>query len=307
MLAALGFVSVLMAGLAVPFAFEPSSDEPESDDNGDGEDGAPTDPSESGASPLDIALSDTTETGLGLDENGQERLPEVDFPAFLPDPIEPEEMQEGSAGNDTLDGDEADDFLLGGAGDDALDGGFGDDKIQGEEGDDWIWGDFGDDHLAGQAGDDRLIDGAGDDTLDGGDGNDTLIATTADGEWDFDGRDDMFGGDGDDTLVTSGGDVAHGGEGADTFFVGPGIGQLGAGGAPQIADFEPGTDRIVVVWNDFTSDTQPELSIETREDEGGGEALARILLDGKAVAEVARAEGLSLDAVELLRASRFRV
>ena len=68
-------------------------------------------------------------------------------------------------------------------------------------------------NIAGGAGNDTLTGGAGNDALDGGAGNDTLI-----------------GGAGNDTLT--------GGTGADLFiFIGT--------GTNTIADFTPGTDKIV--------------------------------------------------------------
>lgn len=82
----------------------------------------------------------------------------------------------------------------------------------------------GSDRIDGHGGDDRLNGDRGRDWLEGGAGNDTLSGGS--------GSDLLSGGAGDDLLI--------GGGGADVFVFSP------HGGRDRIADFAPGTDRILI-------------------------------------------------------------
>lgn len=136
---------------------------------------------------------------------------------------------------DAEDGPQGDDLIHGGDGDDWLSGQDGDDTIFGEDGDDTIFAGAGDDSLSGGRGDDLLHAGPGADTLDGDQGDDTLVG--------HDGPDGALlrGGDGDDTLMPAGNDIATGGAGRDSFILPP-----GENGIPQISDFDPAEDRLLI-------------------------------------------------------------
>ena len=98
------------------------------------------------------------------------------------------------------------------------------DDLGGRGGADSIYGAGGDDVLGGGKRDDLLSGGAGNDSLVGGKDNDTLL-----------------GGDGDDRLNgRTGDDLLQGGAGTDRFVF------FTAAGNDTIADFEIGTDRIVL-------------------------------------------------------------
>ncbi|OZA23872.1 MAG: hypothetical protein B7X93_11800, partial [Hydrogenophilales bacterium 17-61-9] len=89
-------------------------------------------------------------------------------------------VQEGTAGNDTLNGTALDDTLIGAAGDDTLWGDTGNDLLRGDPGHDLLYGGDGDDRLYGGEGDDQLVGDAGNDYLDGGIGNDYLAGGAGD-------------------------------------------------------------------------------------------------------------------------------
>lgn len=322
----LGIVGVLVAGVALPMAFgddgEESDDDREEDQTEaegapqddlltDGEDG-PDDgesplnreiPSPESESPLSVALSDAETGGTGADPSAPLDPFAQEAPPTLPDPAEEDDdILRGTEEADISEGGGGSDLFLAADDDDTAGGGTGPDKLQGGRGNDLLWGDFGDDHLAGEPGDDILVDGAGDDTLDGGDGNDTLNATTADGEWESDGRDELHGGAGDDVLVLSKHDYATGGSGGDTFYVGEGLGPFVEGQHPQIGDFEPGQDSLIVVWNDYAADTPPQLEITADQEDPD---LAQVLADGEVVASIGGTPGLSLNDIRLLGTSQL--
>lgn len=290
----LGLLGVLVAGLAMPMAF---GEDPEPEEDG-------PDPA------LDREAAPEPPEGRG-DDNGDapdedSAEPDADILRALPEtlpqpPEEDEDVLIGTDADDDILGDAGSDLILAGSGNDAADGGPGNDKLQGAEGNDTLWGDFGDDHLAGEAGDDLLIDGAGTDTLDGGAGNDTLIATTADGEDAADGRDELHGGAGDDVLILSNHDHATGGAGGDTFYVGPGIGPADPAAAPQIGDFDPAQDSLVVVWNDFAAEAPPSIEVAPAEDPG----TVQVLADGAPVAHLTATGPVAAQNITLLAASRF--
>jgi Ca2+-binding RTX toxin-like protein len=169
---------------------------------------------------VDMTLTDTSLTGMGLDT-----LISIEMAVLT-----------GGAGNNILNalGFSGPVILNGGAGDDTLIGGAGDDELVGGDGTDTVVQEVDadmiltDDSLTGMGTDyldsierARLIGGAGNNTidasgfsgqayLDGGDGDDTLVGG--------DGDDTIIGGNGNDTITTSSGqDTITGGEGDDTF------------------------------------------------------------------------------------------
>lgn len=141
------------------------------------------------------------------------------------DYVAPDNVVEGTGGNDSIDaayvgdphGDQVDDGLGGGAsgqdniidaqgGDDTVDAGVGDDTVYGGAGSDSVEGGTGADHLYGAAGDDTLSGGSDDDWLDGGQGADSLSGGTgADFIRSGYGDDTVEGGDGNDTIMGSDG------------------------------------------------------------------------------------------------------
>jgi len=178
----------------------------------------------------------------------------------------------GGADGDILVGDEQGAFVGGVPGADTLDGGAGADTLFGQAEADLLWGGAGDDVLLGEDGDDAaqggpgadtLFGGAGADTLDGGAGDDALVSFAVETETaggvliGGEGNDTVFGGAGVESLRgDAGDDVLIGGDGADTLVGGAGDDLIftGAGadvivvgaGSTFVADFERGSDRIVV-------------------------------------------------------------
>ena len=146
------------------------------------------------AQTLEIALSDTAETGITLVGSKTGGI----LPGSTGD-----DMISGGRGVDQIDGGDGNDSLFGGNQDDLITGGRGADMIEGGEG----W-----DTMIGDQGDDKLYGGNGRDSLYGGEGNDELY-----GE---DKMDMLYGGAGDDLLVGGGGrDMLTGDAGADIFQV----------------------------------------------------------------------------------------
>ncbi|MDK2775616.1 MAG: calcium-binding protein, partial [Tabrizicola sp.] len=88
----------------------------------------------------------------------------------------------------------------------------------------------------------------------------------------------LNGGTGDDRLVLGAGDYATGGEGADEFVL---QGQPDAPGVTRIADYTPGEDQLVVVY-DPSVHSDPVLTIGPNAD-GPGQV---IYLDGGRIAVV---------------------
>lgn len=222
---------------------------------------------------------------------------------------------QGGEGDEQLFGTPDGDSLAGGAGQDSLRGGGGDDLLLGEDGADELRGEEGDDSLDGGAGDDTLLGGAGADRLQGGAGSDWLVGglghdhltAGGDGESTLDGDDgdDMLignwfdadeiagnflnGGTGDDVLQLGAGDIASGGSGMDVFEL-----ALGQGGPlAQITDFDPGQDRLVVVYQG--TGPLPSLGLA----QGSLPDAQILLLDGQPLAEISGASGLSAAAIEL--------
>lgn len=166
-------------------------------------------------------------------------------------------VDNGVAGDDTLEGGAGDDVIFGEDGDDVLDGGTGDDELSGGDGDDVITGGEGSDTILGGDGDDLITSsdpgndlrvdkgypglfsgeegtpaaenerdfvdgGAGNDTISTGDDRDTIIGGTGDDVIDGGIDDDeITGDDGDDRIVGGeGNDVIDGGDGNDTIYAG---------------------------------------------------------------------------------------
>ena len=120
-------------------------------------------------------------------------------------------IEEGTAGNDSIEGGIGDDTIYGGGGADTINAGSNNDTVYGGSGNDSVDGGIGSDLLFGGVGDD-FVKGGGStgnpDTVYGGDGNDTVLG--GDGA----GTDSLFGDAGNDSL--------DGGRGADTIFAGQG-------------------------------------------------------------------------------------
>ncbi len=198
----------------------------------------------------------------------------------------------GGLGNDELHGDSGSDHLEGGAGVDFLEGGEGDDSLDGGTGRDLLFGGDGNDELNGGPGDDILQGDAGADTLNGGSGNDLLNGTFGQGNIDQDEGDVLWGGDGDDTLIIGEGDIAHGGDGADLFVTGDYAQNSGFAG--NVTDFDPGMDRIEVI---FDPEVNPNPVLEVLDfADGSG---ADILLNGEVILSVTGAQGLDPNLIEL--------
>ncbi|GGE10511.1 Hemolysin-type calcium-binding repeat-containing protein [Gemmobacter megaterium] len=184
----------------------------------------------------------------------------------------------GATGDDTLFGQEGNDTLFGGAGQDTVLGGNGNDTLAGDEGDDW---------LAGGMGNDLLIAGPGQDTLDGDAGDDTLVGAFH-GDWGNAGN-YLNGGEGHDVLRVGAGDIATGGNGMDRF-------ELAAdtqGQLARIMDYDPTQDELIVVYD--AAGPAPQVTLTP----GGIADDVLILLDGRPVAEVAGAAGLTPDSIRL--------
>jgi len=143
--------------------------------------------------------------------------PQVFFP-LIPLGSPNNDILFGTDGNDVINGFQGDDQITGYGGNDILFGGQGEDTIFGNQGNDTLYGNKGQDQLFGGQGDDTLYGGQGNDLLQGGDGNDFLS-----GDLGF------------DTLV--------GGAGADRFR----IRTDANGGYDYVADFQVGTDLLVLV------------------------------------------------------------
>jgi serralysin len=175
-----------------------------------------------------------------------------------------DDVQTGTADDDSLDGDNGnsailglagDDTLDGGNGDDVLDGGGDDDTLAGGNGRDILEGSFGDDTLAGGNGEDTLYGGAGDDVLTGGNGDDVLEGGVGDDVLTGgNGEDFLYGGDGDDVVTGGNGDdlleggadddMLVGGNGQDSLYGGAGDDDLGGGNGGDTVNGGIGDDVL---------------------------------------------------------------
>ena len=185
---------------------------------------------------------------------------------------DPDRIETGTLGDDTVTAGKGDDQINTRAGDDIVNAGIGDDLI--------VDG-LGNDELNGQGGNDLVIALSGINTLRGGEGNDYLAGGYQ--------RDYLIGNAGNDILrgdpgtnfltagldVLDGGpgdDILMGGRGADIFIFNPGDGSDVIGGFDQYAivsspsgysvsvtrsDFEPGND--VIRLQNFTTVTESNV------------------------------------------------
>ena len=123
--------------------------------------------------------------------------------------FQPDELHDGTSGNDTLNGSRWSDAMFGKEGNDFLYGKKGDDWLSGGDGKDELFGHNDNDTLLGDAGDDKLIGGKGEDRLEGGTGTDHLWGGTYNGDTvtdtfvfnDGDGKDFVHKFDADDDLI----------------------------------------------------------------------------------------------------------
>lgn len=123
-----------------------------------------------------MSTADTTSQNDGaVDPRSSDAFQEIDADAAVL-LRNPELVNDGEGGNDTITGGEGNDTLFGDEGQDSLSGGDDDDSLDGGTGDDTLQGDAGDDTLVGGAGQDLLTGGAGDDVFIevAGDGADTI-------------------------------------------------------------------------------------------------------------------------------------
>lgn len=134
----------------------------------------------------------------------------------------------------------------------AVYGGAGDDTLAGTGGRDLMDGGAGNDLLQGRGGADHLVTfDAGSDTAQGGAGADSLHGYTVNampgGDTSFviedHAADHLSGGLGADKLWLASGDEGAGGAGADEFHVSWDVDHAHPA---EIADYQPGTDRIVI-------------------------------------------------------------
>ena len=142
------------------------------------------------------------------------------------------------------------------------------------EGADTLLGDLFADEIDGGEGSDQINGYGGDDLLQGGEGSDSLAGS--------EGSDTLEGGAGDDTVIGGADDWLSGNEGHDTFAIGDWIDPAHPA---TIADYEPGKDHLVLVYDGAS----PHLSIEPSETDGA----AWISANGTRLAEVLNAGGLS--------------
>ena len=166
---------------------------------------------DAGSNPNDL---ETDQRGDGFDRTVGDGTDigafEVQDDGETPDPQNPNNVLEGTDGNDHIDGTDHDELIFGFAGHDTLNGNGGNDTIFGGAGGDVITGGAGNDSLEGNEGKDEIFGNEGHDTLIGGTGKDTLDGGTGDDLLQGNnGKDVLVGGAGNDTLI--------GGRGRDTF------------------------------------------------------------------------------------------
>ncbi|WP_163848403.1 calcium-binding protein [Pseudooceanicola aestuarii] len=201
------------------------------------------------------------------------------------------DMLAGGTGADTLSGGDADDALRGGAGGDFLSGMLGNDLLSGQAGADGLHGGAGADTLLGGSGDDALHGGWHDDRMAGDAGNDTLFggagADVLDGLSLTPEIDHLNGGGGADVIRADGGDIVSLGAGADTL-----LGMISAPGALEVMDFDPGQDRLVLLYSGLEApliEVSPDATAQ----------LTRIFADGD-LAAIVQGLGIDPDAIALV-------
>ena len=163
---------------------------------------------------------------------------------------------DGNSGNDTLTGEAGNDRLNGGSGNDKLNGGGGNDILNGGSGRDRLDGSGGNDILNGGSSNDQLNGGGGNDILNGGSGRDRLSGNNGkDILTGGSGNDTILGGGGDDELIGgSGNDLLNGGSGDDKFIYSSRKAfNRKTFGKDRIANFAPGSDKIILDKTTFTS------------------------------------------------------
>lgn len=321
MLALMGLLGLLAAGVAADAVLNSTEEEPDIDPEGDADQG---DLSTSETVSSDSTVAETAEMAAVQSALADSYAEEgVALSDDLPDPPDPDLRLMGTVGGDILNGGEGDDTLMGGDGQDALAGaggndllwgGSGDDQLDGAAGDDLLngradddtlkggagndtlRGAVGNDQLAGQSGDDRMAGGQGDDTVWGGEGDDTALGGAGD-DW-LDGgagndtlnagkgTDFLNGGEGDDLMRLTAGSIATGGAGADTFTLLP---DTLYNGPATVMDYDATADRLVVVLDPADTALKPEVAVQ----DDGADAL--VLVDGDVVARVLGAAGLRAD------------
>ncbi|MBO6602489.1 MAG: hypothetical protein JJ938_06175 [Roseicyclus sp.] len=170
--------------------------------------------------------TDTSESDAATSDDGD----------FIREPDGDTTGADATDGNDSIHGSRLGDLLRGLGGNDDMFGRDGDDTLEGGAGDDVLEGEDGDDSLSGGQGMDWLNGGEGADSLDGGDGDDDLVLTT--------------------------GDTATGGDGSDLFYTVFDADEDPDQPAPEIVDFQPGVDRLVLEF-DATADDLPDITLDT--------------------------------------------
>ena len=129
------------------------------------------------------------------------------------DPNDPNELLQGTSGNDSINGFAGNDTINGLAGNDSLLGGGDNDNVNGDGGDDILKGGNGNDTVDGGTGNDRVLGNNGNDFLTGGEGNDRVFGQN--------GSDVIIGVDpNNNTPGLNEADVLTGGADADTFILG---------------------------------------------------------------------------------------
>lgn len=208
------------------------------------------------------------------------------------------DLLHGEDGQDILFGDEGDDRLYGHGGDDRMAGDAGRDTLHGGQGDDRLSGGTDNDALHGNHGNDQLQGGAGEDTLFGGFGNDLIFGISdSSAETDLplpDGKDYLNGGDGNDTVIGGASDVITAGAGADDIVLGDWMAEHEAA---EIMDFEPGEDRLLVVW-DLDADPEPDVNLTSDPDAPG---MIKVTIGGEEVAQLRSDELVAASDILIVR------
>ncbi|MEQ1612023.1 MAG: cadherin-like domain-containing protein, partial [Hyphomicrobiaceae bacterium] len=133
--------------------------------------------------------------------------------------LDGDDVIHGGSGNDRIVAGDGNDVVDAGDGDDVVFAGGGNDVVSGGKGNDILFGEAGDDILRGQDGDDTISGGDGRDLISGGTGGDIISGDAGndliDGE---EGADEIDGGSDDDFIIGGeGSDHAVGGTGNDVF------------------------------------------------------------------------------------------
>ncbi|MCT4611680.1 MAG: hypothetical protein N4A70_21005 [Pelagimonas sp.] len=171
------------------------------------------------------------------------------------------EFKNGTEGADNLMGTDQPDLILGQAGNDTINLGGGDDEHFAL----FVREELGDDLIRGGSGNDDIADQSGSNTLLGGTGNDTLTALD---DPTHEGADVVNGGFGNDTILADNADTVTGGEGDDVFATYLRSG-LSSSDVVEIADFQPGQDKLEVVVETDTPKSQGDYTLTKVAAQGG--------------------------------------